>query len=173
MIRIVTSARLRQLCAENLQAQERAREVQGKADQAYSGYIRKLHEVTARAEEAESDAAIIREEAVQLTAAVDDVAAELDAARAELAARADRIAALGKELDAARLEGRSVWLLLHFGEPHSIHRTSEAAKDYTATLGAPRDGWVTDCECCRPAGEVAWRLMTFTTKEGRDAFMAP
>lgn len=173
MIRLVTSRRLRALNAQCEQAQARAREVQGRADRAHSGYIRTLYDLTARAEEAESDAAINRDDAFELKAAVDDAMAELDAARAELAARADRIAVLSKELEAARLEGRSLWLLLHFDKPHSIHRTSEAAKDYAATLGVSRDGWVPNGECDCPVGEVPWRLLTFTTEEGRDAFMAP
>ncbi|WP_421109720.1 hypothetical protein [Streptomyces sp. NEAU-S77] len=167
----MTSRRLRQLSTRCEQAQDRAREVQGQADQAYSGHIRALYDVTARAEEAEGDAAVIREEAVQLKADLDDAAAELDAARAELAARSDRIAVLGKELEAARLAGRSLALLLHFGEPHSIHRTVETAKDYLATRGVPRDGWVPGDG--RSDREVVWRLRVFTAEEGRDDFMAP
>ncbi|AQW51778.1 hypothetical protein ACIQPP_13910 [Streptomyces violaceusniger] len=88
MIRLVTSRRLRALSVQCEQAQARAREVQEKADRAYSGYIRKLYDLTARAEEAESDAAIIREEAEQLTAALDAAMAELEAARQQLASPA-------------------------------------------------------------------------------------
>ncbi|WP_413115178.1 hypothetical protein ACK1X7_15140 [Streptomyces sp. CY1] len=171
MIRLVTSRRLRKLSTQCEQAQAHAREVQERADQAYSGYIRQLSEVTARAEEAESDAAIIREEAVRLEAAVNEAAAQLDQARAELADRADQIAVLGKELQAARLEGRSLVLLLHFGEPHSIHHTLEAAKDYAATRGVPRDGWGPTDD--RPVCELSWRLLVFTAEEGRNDFMAP
>ncbi|WP_432014967.1 hypothetical protein [Streptomyces cucumeris] len=164
MIRFVTSRRLRALSAQCEQAQARARDVQERADQAYSGYIRSLYGVTARAEEAEGDAAILREQVAELSAAGDDAAAELTA-------YAERVTVLAKELEAARLEGRSVWLLLHFGEPHSIYSTAKAAMDYTATLGARREGWVSGDD--RPAHEVSWRLLALTKEEGRDAFVAP
>ncbi|MEG8277105.1 hypothetical protein [Streptomyces sp. AHA2] len=81
-----------------------------------------------------------------------------------------RLRRLLAELKAARQGGRSLVVLLHYGEPYNIHRGREAAVDYAAALGADRDGWepMTD----RPAREVAWRMLDFTAKEGSDDYLA-
>ncbi|MEU3545225.1 hypothetical protein AB0H90_40950, partial [Streptomyces paromomycinus] len=63
---------------------------------------------------------------------------------------------LEQRLTAARPAPAWLYLLRHFGEPHSLHPTQEAAKEYTVVCGAARTGW-------GPSGglsptEIAWRV---------------
>lgn len=147
MIRLVTRRRLRELTDHAHQARIRAREVQGQADEAYAAHLRALAVLTERAEAAESDAAILREEVWELRAA-------LACARAEL--------------EASRLERQELVLLLHFGEPYSIHLTREDAYAYAATHGVPVDGWVARTE--QPADRVPWVCIAFTHEPATVSF---
>ncbi|WP_128381099.1 hypothetical protein [Streptomyces cavernae] len=161
MIRIVTSGRLARLHEDAEQARTRAREVQGQADAAWGRHVRETWELTARAETAESDAGILRDHVFELEAALKD-------ARAAFAERREEIRRLREELEAARLNGRWLVLLLHYGEPHSIHRSQQDAYAYAATQGAPVHGWVAGDE--RPAAEVCWQLIPFTQDEAVTGF---
>lgn len=156
MIRIVTAGRLRRLREDAAQARARAREVQEQADAAWARHVREVWELTSRVESEASDAAILREDCFRLHDAFKDL-------EIVLGERAERIRLLGEELEAARLAGRSLVLLLHWGEPHSIHRSHEDAYAYAATQGAPVHGWVAGDE--RPAAEVTWRAIPFTRDE--------
>lgn len=170
MIRIVTTARLRELREDVTRARARTREVQEQADQAFAGHVRSAFALTARAERAEWQVAAGEETALNLQLALEDTAAQLTDAQAELARRGERIRLLVQELEAVRRDARSLVVLLHYGEPYSIHRNREAAEDYAATLGVDRHGWepMTD----RPAREVAWRMLGFTAKEGSNDYLA-
>lgn len=156
MIRIVTAGRLRRLAQDTEQARTRAREVQGQADAAWGRHVREVWELTARAETAESDAAILRDHVAEFETALERAAVDASALR-------ERVRLLDAELAQARLVGRSLVLLLHWGEPHSIHASREDAYDYAATQGAPVHGWTTTDE--RPHTAVAWRAISFTRDE--------
>ncbi|MGW0945193.1 hypothetical protein ACWD4O_21945 [Streptomyces sp. NPDC002623] len=161
MIRIVTARRLRRLEAEAEQARTRAREVQGQADDAWGRHIREVRDLSARAESAESDAAIVREEVFRLEAA-------LKCAAAGTAERGERIRLLVRALEAARRQGRSLVLLLHWGAPHSIHRSLQDVYDYVAGQGFPVHAWGPGDE--RPAAEVSWRALPFTQDDNVRGF---
>ncbi|WP_109006082.1 hypothetical protein [Streptomyces rishiriensis] len=166
MICIVTAGHLRRMSEAAARARARAREVQGLADAAWARHVREVWELTARAESEKTDAAILREDCFRLRDA-------LTAMETALGERAERIRVLGEELEAARLAGRSLVLLLHWGEPHSIHSSHEDAYAYAATKGVPVHAWKAGDE--RPASQVLWRLLTFTRDEAvkgfRDASM--
>ncbi|WP_338682182.1 hypothetical protein QD712_06970 [Streptomyces acidiscabies] len=137
MIRVVTAARMRRLREDADQARARAREVRGQADTAWSEHVRQVRELTARAESAESDAAILRD-------LVDEFAAALKQARADLA-------------EAVPPAGPSVVVLLHRGEVHSVHASVHDAEAHAAAHGADPSGWVP--ASARPAREVTWRIL--------------
>ncbi|MET8575446.1 hypothetical protein [Streptomyces sp. NPDC005012] len=154
MIRIVTGARLAGLRQEATQSRARAVEVQERADAAYAVHQCEIRVLREQAASAENDAAVVREEAVALEKA-------LAAVRSELAERGERLETVERELSTVRRTGAFVYLLLHHGEPHSIHLTEDDAHAYAATRGAPRTGWVR--ETGRPPGAVpTWRCVPFT-----------
>ncbi|MEU6959941.1 hypothetical protein [Streptomyces chrestomyceticus] len=66
-----------------------------------------------------------------------------------------RVAELERQLAGTRPAPAWLYLLSHYGEPHSLHLTSEAAKEHAATCGAARTGWTSSD---LPAAEVAWRV---------------
>ncbi|MFJ7293287.1 hypothetical protein [Streptomyces collinus] len=152
MIRILTTGRLRQLEREAEQAHARAREVQAQADASWRRHVRELFAVTDRAERAEAAAAEVGE---ILTGAVD----ELSAAQQELLLKDIEIRQLRQELAGESLEGRTLTVLLHYGEPHTVYASREDAYADTATHGASPDGWVPSGE--RPAAECKWRCEAF------------
>lgn len=161
MIRIVTAGHLRRLEREAEQARARAREVQAQAVTAWGRHVRELFAVTDRAERAEAATAEVGE---FLARAVD----ELSAAQQELLLKGIEIRRLREELEGARWEGPWLVLLLHRGEPHSIHRSQGDAHAYVATLGVPVQAWEPSDE--RPASEVLWRLVPFTRDEAVNGF---
>ncbi|MER5980142.1 hypothetical protein ABT142_27090 [Streptomyces sp. NPDC001857] len=161
MIRIVTASGLRRLREDAEQARARTRKVQGQADTAFSEHARQVWELTSRAESAESDAGILREQVAEMEAA-------LKRARADVAERAEHVGRLLGELLAARREDCSLVLLLHYGEPHSIHTDAGAARAYVATRGVPVHAWVSGDE--RPASQVLWRILPFTRDESVKGF---
>ncbi|WP_075737629.1 hypothetical protein [Streptomyces acidiscabies] len=137
MIRVVTAGRMRRLHEDADQARARAREVRGQADAVRGEHIRQVWELTARAESAESDAAILREH-------VDEFEAALKRARADLA-------------EAVPSAGSPVVVLLHWGEVHSVHAGVHDAKAHAAAHGAAPSGWVP--AQAGPARQVAWRIL--------------
>ncbi|MFJ8637939.1 hypothetical protein [Streptomyces sp. NPDC093610] len=140
MIRIVTKARLARMAAEAKQARDRAIEVQEKADAVSSTYFRTVAELTGRAVQAEE----------------------------AKAACADVVTALRAELDAAQAPGEVV-LLMHYGQPHSIHRSVHDAKACAGTNGADPTSWRPGSG--PPTASVAWATIVFIFDEATDAFM--
>ncbi|MFJ9408920.1 hypothetical protein [Streptomyces sp. NPDC101393] len=163
MIRIVTRTHLAHLTEQADDAHARVREVQGLADAAYGSHIREVFALTARAEDAEKGAENASRNFRLIAIALEDTAAKLAKARAELADMAERVQELS-----APAEGAFMVLLLHYGEPHSIHPDQAAAYAYAATLGAPLSGWRLADE--RPAAAVPWRCVPFIYDAGRDYF---
>ncbi|WP_217552678.1 hypothetical protein [Streptomyces sp. GbtcB6] len=159
MIRIVTAARLRRMSESTEQASARVREIQGQADAANSRHVREAWNLLARAESAESDAAILREIILHLEDA-------LEAARADASEQGDQARALRKELDVQ--QSGALVLLLHYGEPHSIHANHADAHAYTATHGVPVDTWGPRSE--RPAADVNWVSVPFIRDEAVKGF---
>ncbi|MGX1311749.1 hypothetical protein RKD24_001868 [Streptomyces calvus] len=161
MIRFITAARLRRLEQGAEQARARAREVQAAADAAWGSHVRELWDLTARAETAESDAAILRDHVFEVEAALKKAEARAEMLR-------ERMRLLEVELAEAKETGRWLVLLLHRGEPHSIHRSQADAQAYVATRGIPVHAWEASDE--RPASEVLWRLVPFTRDAAVNGF---
>ncbi|MER6334125.1 hypothetical protein ABT298_33425 [Streptomyces sp. NPDC001034] len=173
MIRIVTTGRLERLEQDADQARTRAREVQEQADAAWVRHVRELLDLTARAETAESDAAILREHVGESEAALERAEAtttevgvllagamkELSVARQELLLKDIETRRLREELR-GELEGRSLTVLLHHGEPHTIYASHEDAYADTATHGMPADHVWKPCDD-RPASAFTWRCEAF------------
>ncbi|MFF9524878.1 hypothetical protein ACF1DV_23290 [Streptomyces achromogenes] len=173
----MTAGRLRRLEQASDRARARAREVQGQADAAWVRHLREVLELTDRAEMAESDAAILRELVAEFEAALrktkaaagtlrelsDRQEAALERADADASVLRERVRLLAAELEDARRAGRSLVLLLHWGEPHSIHAGREDAYAYAATRGVPVNTWGPSSD--RPASEVNWRLVPFIGDE--------
>ncbi|WP_405780717.1 hypothetical protein [Streptomyces sp. NBC_00859] len=54
-----------------------------------------------------------------------------------------------------------VYILLRFGDVHSVHATRDGAEIAAEAEGAPRDGWTSDATCCAapvPVSEIPWRI---------------
>ncbi|HET8762178.1 MAG TPA: hypothetical protein VFM12_02120 [Gemmatimonadales bacterium] len=161
MIRIVTHARIERLEHDARAAREHARQANGAANEAFGEHVRKLYAVTDRAERAESAGAVA---GAILAGAVK----ELSAAQQELLLKDIEIRRLREELEEARQAGRSLFLLMHHGEPHTIYGSRADAYADTATHGAPADGWVPSDE--RPASEVTWRIEVFIQEGSASGF---
>ncbi|WP_030955869.1 hypothetical protein [Streptomyces sp. NRRL S-481] len=158
MIRVVTRARITQLedCAHA--ASEQARE----ASEELGRHVRELHASTDRAERAEAAAS---EVGGMLSRAME----ELSAAQQELLLRNIEIRRLREELEGESLEGRTLTVLLHYGEPHTIYASREDAYADTATHGAAPDTvWVPSGE--RPAIECQWRCEAFVYNAASNGF---
>ncbi|WDT55773.1 hypothetical protein [Streptomyces sp. G7(2002)] len=160
----MTASRLRRLREEADTARARAREVQGQADAAYACHFREAFALTARAEQAEKEAATGVQDLQHLQIALEDTAGELTQARAKLKMMAQRL----EELSGPPPEDASVMLLLRYGQPHSLHPDKQAAYDYAATLGAPPSSWGPRGE--RPVAEVPWVCVPFIYDSARDHF---
>ncbi|RSS06259.1 hypothetical protein EF913_03785 [Streptomyces sp. WAC04189] len=153
MIRIVTAGRLARLEQEADQARNRAREVRAQADAAYGSHVRELYVLTDRADRAE---ATTSEVAVLLSGAV----AELSAAHQELLCKDIEIRRLRELLESGVLVGRSMTVLMHYGEPHTVYASREDAYADTATHGVPAGtAWVPAGE--RPASASKWCIAAF------------
>ncbi|CAM5662619.1 hypothetical protein [Streptomyces purpurascens] len=162
MIRIRTTSRLRRLERDAEQARTRAREVQAQADAAWRRHVRELFAVTDRAERAEAATAEVGE---ILTGAVE----ELSAAQQELLLKDIEIRRLREELEGESLEGRSLTVLLHYGEPHTVYASREDAYADTATHGtSPTAVWVPSGE--RPAAASKWRCEAFIYNAASNGF---
>ncbi|WSQ11164.1 hypothetical protein OG604_27355 [Streptomyces sp. NBC_01231] len=167
MIRLVTAARLEQLEADANAAREHARQASAAANEAFGEHVRELFALTGRAEQAEAAAS---EVGTLLSLTVE----ELAAAQQELLLNDVAIGRLQKELAEAWQAGRELFLLMHYGRPHTIYRSREDAYADTATHGAPAGTqWVPSGE--RPASACEWRLEAFIhdacSKGFRRAFM--
>ncbi|MFI8072961.1 hypothetical protein ACIF85_29815 [Streptomyces sp. NPDC086033] len=131
MIRVVTAARLERLEAAAGTAREHARQTSGAANEAFGRHVRKLYAVTDRAERAEATA-------TEVGTILAHAIKELSVAQQELLLKDIEIRRLREELEAARwMEGRTLTVLLHYGEPHTIYATREDLYADTATHGVP------------------------------------
>lgn len=147
MIRLITRTRLTRLQADARAADEHARQTSAE-----------LHAATDRAERAE---ATTDEVGVILARAME----ELSAAQQELLLKDIEIRRLRQ---AGSMEGRTLTVLLHHGEPHTIYACRADAHADTATHGVPADGW-------RPAGEhppaaSEWRCEPFIYHPAANGF---
>ncbi|WP_069884709.1 hypothetical protein [Streptomyces luteocolor] len=162
MIRIVTLARLERLDADAGAAREHARQTSGAANEAFGRHMRELYAVTGRAERAEATAA---EVGALLAGAVQ----ELSVAQQELLLKDIEIQRLREELEGESVAGRTLSVLLHYGEPHTIYASREEAHADTATHGVPADH---DWQRCdeRPAAEFKWRCEAFIYNAASNGF---
>ncbi|GGS92470.1 hypothetical protein [Streptomyces violaceus] len=161
MIRIVTWARLAQLEDDARTANEQARQTSGAANEAFGRHVRELYAVIDRAERAE---AATSEVGALLSRAVE----ELSEAQQELLLKDIEIRRLRQELEGESLEGRTLTVLLHYGEPHTIYASREDAYADTATHGADPDGWVPSGE--RPPSASMWRCEAFIYNAASNGF---
>ncbi|MGW4020799.1 hypothetical protein [Streptomyces sp. NPDC005009] len=153
MIRIVTAGRLARLEKEAERAHDRGRDMQAQANAAWGRHMRELYALTDRAERAE---ATTSEVGVLLAGAV----AELSAAQQELLRKGIEIRRLREVLESGVLVGRSLTVLMHYGEPHTVYATREEALADTAAHGVPiGTRWMPSDE--RPASASKWRVEAF------------
>jgi hypothetical protein len=94
--------------------------------------------------------------------------AELSAAQQEMLLRDIEIRRLRQELEGESMAGRTLTVLLHYGEPHTVYASREAAYADTATHGVIPGTWVPGDE--RPVGEVAWRCEAFIYNAASNGF---
>ncbi|GAB3959786.1 hypothetical protein [Streptomyces sparsus] len=128
MIRFVTDAHLRELEQGTEQARASAREAQGHAAEVWRCHVQRVRDLTERAEIAEGDAAVLREDVAFLQAALKEATAAVDGLEAEVST-------------ARRAAVEPVALLLRSGVPHSVHGSIQAAKEHAALHGASPSGW--------------------------------
>ncbi|MGW5307289.1 hypothetical protein ACWERF_25560 [Streptomyces griseoluteus] len=86
---------------------------------------------------------------------------ELSAAQQELLLKAIEIRRLREEQERGPVEGETLTVLLHHGEPHTIYASRADAYADTATHGAPPDQVWQRCDE-RPAAAFTWRCEAFT-----------
>ncbi|MEU1256632.1 hypothetical protein ABZ445_25425 [Streptomyces chartreusis] len=161
-IRIVTRARITQLEHDARTAHEQAQEISGAASEAFGERVRELYAATDRAERTE---AATSEVGVILSLAMK----ELSAAQQELLLKDIEIRRLREELAGASMEGRSLTVLLHYGEPHAVYASREDAHADTATHGMPADHVWKPCGE-HPAAEFKWRCETFIYNAASNGF---
>lgn len=124
--------------------------------------MRELYAVTDRAERAEVDAAEVGE-------FFSVVLEELFATQQELLLQDIEIRRLREELEGESLEGRTLTVLLHYGEPHTVYACREDAYADTATHGVPAGTpWVPSGE--RPASASEWRCEAFIYDAASNGF---
>ncbi|MFB6678049.1 hypothetical protein ACFCWG_37685 [Streptomyces sp. NPDC056390] len=162
MIRIVTTLRLESLEYDSRTAREHVREVTGSANEAFGEHVRELYATTDRAERAE---ATTDEVGAILARAME----ELAAAQEELLLKDIEIRRLREELEGEPLEGQTLTVLLHWGEPHTIYRSREEAHADTAVHGKPLDHVWKGCGE-RPAREFEWRVEAFIYNAASNGF---
>ncbi|MER5952383.1 hypothetical protein [Streptomyces sp. NPDC001893] len=162
MIRIVTTPRLESLEYASRAAREHVREVAGSANEAFGEHVRELYAVTDRAERAEATTSEVAEILARTRK-------ELSAAREELLLKDIEIRRLREELEGERVEGQTLTVLLHYGEPHTIYRSREDAYADTAVHGRPTDHvWRPRGE--RSARECAWSCEPFNYDAASNGF---
>ncbi|WP_405886897.1 hypothetical protein OG739_18195 [Streptomyces longwoodensis] len=161
MIRIVTQIRIEQLEHDFRAACELARQAIGGANEAFGRHVRELYAATDRAERAEATT-------TEVGALLAHAMAELSAAQQEMLLRDIEIRRLRQELEGEPLEGRTLTVLLHYAEPHTVYASREDAYADTATHGVTPGTWVPGDE--RPVGEVAWRCEAFIYNAASNGF---
>ncbi|MFJ8097037.1 hypothetical protein [Streptomyces griseofuscus] len=197
MIRIVSAGRLQRLEQNADRARARVREVQVQADTALGRHVHNVVELTARAEQSEAAASAarwdkdiaetevkrLRERVVELEGALEraeDTTDEvgvllshamdaLSAAQQELLLKDIAIGRLREELEAEPVEGQSLTVLLHHGEPHTIYASLEDAHADTATHGMPADHVWKPCDD-RPPAAFTWRCEAFKYNPDSNGF---
>ncbi|MFJ5732571.1 hypothetical protein [Streptomyces paradoxus] len=162
MIRIVTRARIARLQNEARAAVEQARQTSAAANEAFGRHVRELYAVTDRAERAEATTA-------EVGALLSRAMEELSAAQQELLLRDIEIRRLRQEPEGESLEGRTLTVLLHYGEPHTIYATREEAHADTATHGMPADHVWKPCGE-HPASAFKWRCEAFIYNPASNGF---
>ncbi|MFJ5259288.1 hypothetical protein ACIQAC_02255 [Streptomyces sp. NPDC088387] len=162
MIRLISTARLEQLTADAAAAREDARQAGVSAGVAFGEHVRALFAVTGRAERAE---AAMSEVGVLLSAAVK----ELSAAQQELLLKDLEIRRLRQESERWPLEGDTLTVLLHHGEPHAVYACRADAHADTATHGFPADHVWKPCDE-RPAAAFTWRCEAFIYDPASNGF---
>ncbi|WP_406427748.1 hypothetical protein [Streptomyces sp. NBC_00147] len=162
MIRIVSTPRLEHLESAATAAREYARQTTADANEAFGEHVRELYATTDRAERAEATTS-------EVGAILKRAMEELAAAQQELLLKDIEIRRLREELESGPVEGQTLTVLLHYGEPHTIYRSCEDAYADTATHGVPADAvWVPVGE--QVASECEWRLLAFTYDAASNGF---
>ncbi|GGU31632.1 hypothetical protein [Streptomyces lavendofoliae] len=159
MIRIVTRAHIARLENEARAAVEQARQTSGVANEAFGRHVRELYAVTERAEATAAEVSALLARAME----------ELSAAQQELLLRDIEIRRLRAEREGESLEGRTLTVLLHYGEPHTIYATREEAHADTATHSMPANHVWKPCGE-RPAAEFKWRGEAFIYNPASNGF---
>ncbi|MCX4575901.1 hypothetical protein OHB41_22450 [Streptomyces sp. NBC_01571] len=153
MIRLVTASRLERLEAAASVAREHARQTSSAANEAFGRHMRELYAVTDRAERAEATA-------TEVGTILAHAMAELSVAQQELLLKDIQIRRLREEQAARSMEGRTLTVLLHYGEPHNIYACREDLYADTATHGVPAGAaWVPLGE--RAASACEWSCAAF------------
>ncbi|MET7924196.1 hypothetical protein ABZT43_09460 [Streptomyces sp. NPDC005349] len=144
MIRIVSAPRLEHLESAATAARECVRQTTADANEAFGEHVRELYATTDRAELAEATTS-------EVGAILKRAMEELAAAQQELLLKDIEIRRLREELESETVEGQTLTVLLHYGEPHTIYRSREDAFADTAVHGKPAD------HVWRPRGERSAR----------------
>ncbi|CAM5666544.1 hypothetical protein SVIOM342S_06192 [Streptomyces violaceorubidus] len=153
MIRIVTAGRMARLEKEAERARDRGRDMQAQANATWGRHVRELYALTGRLERAE---AATSEVGALLARAVE----ELSAAQQELLLKDIAVRRLRQEREGGTFVGRSLTVLMHYGEPHTVYACREDAYADTATHGVPAGtAWVPAGE--RPASASMWCIAAF------------
>ncbi|MFE7466404.1 hypothetical protein ACFU6R_20165 [Streptomyces sp. NPDC057499] len=161
MIRIVRTRTLTALHTSLTEAQTVASAAREEADQ------HKWASELATDSAIRAEAALEKLQTADLQRAVDvaRLQGELETLRAQSLLDTEDRQALRTLLRIARKQAARtdrVYVLLHFGEVHSVHTTWDEAEIAAEAEGAPRDGWTSSTTCCAgapsPASEVPWRI---------------
>ncbi|WP_318218477.1 hypothetical protein [Streptomyces sp. SCL15-6] len=153
MIRIVTAGRLRRLEKEAEWAHDRGQDMQAQANAAWGRHVRELYALTGRVERAEATTS-------EVGALLAHAMEELSSAQQELLLKDIAIRRLRQELESGTIVGRSLTVLMHYGEPHTVYACREDAYADTATHGVPAGTpWVPAGE--RPASASTWCIAAF------------
>ncbi|WP_406508412.1 hypothetical protein [Streptomyces sp. NBC_00212] len=161
MIRIVTRKRLALLEADTHAAFERARQASEAAHKASGRHARELSAAIDRAERAE---AASEEVSVLLAGAVSELAAQQE----QLLLKGLELRRLRAELERGPVDGETLTVLFHFGEPHTVYRSREDAHADTTTHGVAADGWV-PCDERAPSAFM-WRCEAFVYDAASNGF---
>lgn len=142
-----------------------------------AGHRQEAADATATAARAQELAEELREQLATAAAEGARAAGELETLRAALAdaetARREAQAAadlLETLQETARDAVLQVYVLRHYGEPHSLHLTPEAAQAAAEAEGAAPDRWTPSTGPdgrSRPACEVAWRWNRLPLQDAR------
>ncbi|MFI5805666.1 hypothetical protein [Streptomyces sp. NPDC051561] len=149
MIRLVSSSRLAGLAAEADDARAVVRQVLERETASYREHLRAVYALVARAESAEAEAVLLRDDNVLLLRDTAHLAQELEETQEELAAKP---VSPRPSLDRPAL-------LLYRGQPHSIHADADAARAHADSLGAFENRWITTRELGSAA--ALWEIQTF------------